>query len=257
MKRYNTITKKTNTKCASLYTIIVALLFGITACTKTKSLPACTGNCSDVSFSGMIYDPSSNAPLGNVEIKVYLNPTSAGYLIPPDNYIVASGKTDGNGNFNFHAQYDTVKFMSSVLEVNAYIPNGYIQYPQQIDTRTEPSASDNIDALLFNSTDFSKFSHVNFTMFQKTLLQIHMHRTSPIDNNAAVDVGLFASGVTGGYDGFIQTEANKDTTVSAYTGFNMYTVVTTTKAISANAYASVKDSVKCTKNGPNSIDVYY
>lgn len=258
MKLYDFHSEMYNNKLALFCEIIIAsLLFGAIACTKTKNLPACTGNCTDVTFSGTVYDPSSNAPLDNVKVKVFLNPSSIGYLIPPDNYIIAIGKTDGNGTFTFHTQYDTLKFRSYTLEVNAYIPDGYIQYPQQIDTRTEPSASDNIDALLFNATDFSNLRHLNFTMFQKTLLQIHMHRTTPIANDAAVNIGLLASGVTGGYDGFIQTEANKDTTVSVYTGFNMYTIVTITKAISATTYAHVKDSAMCTKNGPNSINVYY
>ncbi len=235
---------------------ILLLLVGANACTKTENLPACTGNCADIVFSGTMFDLSANAPLKGDDIKIYLNPYVAGALIQPNNYIVASGKTGSDGTFTFHAQYDTTKFASATLEVNATIPDGYIQYPQQIDPMAESGPS-NIDALIFDPTDLTSFSHLSFVLFQKTLLQIHMHRTTPILYGGYLLLDLRDNNVVGSVNGLIETAANKDTTVSAYTGANVYTIITASREISDTSYASTKDSIKCTKNGHNAIDIYY
>ena len=221
MKLYNALNKTANSSYIFLPKIAIVLIFVFAnACTKTKDLPACTGNCTDVIFSGKVSDLSANAPLSHVVMKIYLDPPSAGYLIPHDDYIAASGTTGSDGSFMFHPQYNTAKYKNYYVLIDATIPNGYIRYPQEI-VPTEHSAGDDIYGFQLSATDYSHFTNVAFTLMQKTLLQIHMHRTTPIINDPSLTLEL-NTGAAGSGGGFTQSEANKDTTVSAYAGANVF-----------------------------------
>jgi hypothetical protein len=86
------------------------------------------------------------------------------------------------------------------------------------------------------------------------MLKMNFHRTTPIDpNDYSTDLEFgFGNANRSGW-GFIQNENNKDTTLTINTAANIFTTITVRSA----GITPFTDSIKCTLNGNNSINIFY
>src|SRR5664279_4121504 len=104
------LTTVTNIRNIGLTGILISIF--ISSC--TKDLPACTGNCDLITFSGDVADFTSGQPASSQSIKVILKQNNC---LLCSIYNVASGSSDANGHFEFKKNVDTTLLIDYHIEV--------------------------------------------------------------------------------------------------------------------------------------------
>jgi hypothetical protein len=242
-----TITLKTK-----IHFLFIGFLAVFTSC--KKELPTCKGNCSEVIFSGLIYDKTSNQPLGNRDIKIDLSPN--GYCIGCVHYKIASGKSSNSGSFSFSKVFDTTLLTKNHIGVNVSVPNNYIQNAEPVGPGLTPD-NNSWSSVSFYNMNLVAMRNLSFGFYPKTLLRINLHRTTQVtsQNN---HLGLeFEFDGKSSIWGLMLRPTNKDTTLTINTTANIFTKIKTFLELSPTNYNRTLDSIKCRLNTNNSIDVVY
>jgi len=225
------------------FLIILSSLFLILSCRKQA---VCKGNCTDVRVSGRVYDPISNSGLANQSVQVKWRRN--GMCFFGCEFDLTTGSTDNNGNFDFWVTVDTSKFIANYrLSVEFPTPKGYLN-----------------DNSLYSSVYLYKYSpaglsNIQIAFLPKADLTVRLHRTLS-DNfiNFYNDV-FYINGHTRMSTGYSIYSPNlaKDTTFQRETVAGAYTFITWRKVTAPGIYSEHKDSLICTRSGPNIFDIYY
>jgi len=230
------------------------LLIAIFAGSCSKNLPRCRGNCDQVSFSGNVTDFTSGQPIGNQTIEVTLKEKV--YCMFCSGYDVAKGITDGNGHFEFKKIFDTSLLRDYNIQVQLTTTESYI-------TRIAPADS-SVGFLYPRTRVFgyytidSSLNNIQFKIYQKTPLRVNLHRTTAvISGREFFDLQYGFIGAENIGTAFIMNGVNKDTTVIINTAANVFTKINTGKWVTYDSLLNRTDSIKCSINGNNSIDISY
>lgn len=236
-----------------LTTILTLASFAITTISCRKHLRDCAGNCALLTFEGTVFNKSTNRPVPNQPVKVQMS--YSGFCLLCTTLDVASTKTDTNGHFKIVTEFDTNYFKQNYyLSIQSILPNSYVQYPIAVGSDLSYTNANNYR--MYNTGD-SSFKNLLFIYYSKTTLNLNLHRTSAvIAGDSSLELN-YKMGNGESASGFQQSQANRDTTITIYTGANVYTKITTTRYKSAIGYISKSDSIVCSPNGSNSIDIYY
>ena len=230
------------------------LLIAIFASSCRKSLPACRGNCDPLSFSGNVTDLTSGQPTGNQTIEVTLRQKP--YCLICSTLDVAKGSSDVNGHFEFKKIMDTTLLQDYYIQVQLTTTNGYITRIAPADSSVGPMYPRTRD--FYSYTIDSSLNNIQFKIYEKTPMQIHLHRTTSIITGReylTLTYGFIGSEVTG--TAFIMNSVNKDTTVFINTAANVFTRLDAGKFITYDSLVDKIDSIKCNISGNNAIDISY
>ena len=110
---------------------------------------------------------------------------------------------------------------------------------------------------LFSNID-SSLNRILFKLYTKTSLRLNLHRNSTIISGREyfdLQYGFTGSESTG--EPFIMSIANKDTVVLINTAPNVFTKIKYSKFITYDSPVDKIDSIKCSANASNSIDISY
>jgi len=232
--------------------ILICVASSINSC--RKELPACTGNCSTIVFSGMIYDKTTSQPLSGQSVDVILHQNT--YCLICSTFKVVSGKSDANGRFRMSKMMDTTLFNDNYLLVAVPIPDNYLEYPEPVGPgiiRDKPEYSN----IRIDSFNLTAMGNLTFGFYPKTLLHINMHRTTPLILQYR-DITLefeFDKKLSGW--GLEQLNTNQDTSLTINTSANIFTKITTRKFVDTSTVISKTDSIKCKLSNNNTMDFYY
>ena len=239
-------------------TISSKLFFAISCltflfCSCKKQIPTCSGNCTNVNFSGFMYDKSLNVPLSNQNVNIVLHQNSSCVICSSN--IVASGKSDINGHFSITATFDTSLLSEYYIKVIATATENFIYYPQAVGPGITNSPA--MTSSQFGTIDTVAFKNLSFDFYPRVLLKINLHRISlPVPQYPYLDQSYTFDGHTLGW-GLDERPSNIDTTLTIYTSANIFTkIVSSKQQTPANVIRRV-DSIKCTINGNNFIDIAY
>ena len=171
---------------------------------------------------------------------------------------VAAGSSDANGYFEFKKVMDTSLLQDHYIEVQLTTTEGYI-------TRIAPADS-SVGYLYPRSKEYdfenidSSLATIQFKIFTKTSLRINLHRNTAVITGREYYDLLYK--FTGGEstslgEAFVMSDANKDTVVYINTAANVFTTISSSKFITYDSVVNKTDSVKCSTNPGNSIDISY
>ena len=218
-----------------------------------KQLPPCSGNCAAVTFSGIVYDKTTNQSLSNQNISINLYRNS--YCIICSSYKLALGKSNNDGHFLFNTEFDTSLLKTYYIGINVSVIKNYILYAEPVGPGISgyPTSS----SVAFSNIDLIAMRNLKFGFYPKTLLHINLHRATPIISQYPIlDLEFIFDNQTSIW-GLAQSNNNKDTTLTINTTANIFTRIISRKFISTTNVVSNIDSVKCTTTGNNSIDISY
>jgi hypothetical protein len=97
--------------------LILGSLFLVASCKKDKE------RLSQVTFSGSIIDSSTKTGIPNVTIKMNWYHSTTSKETPVDSTV-----TDALGNYSFNSNIDVYLFNTEILDVNAVIPDAYVDH---------------------------------------------------------------------------------------------------------------------------------
>jgi hypothetical protein len=222
----------------------------------TKDLGPCTGNCEVVQFSGIAVNPGTQKPLGGLVVEVDMGRRQNCTFCGP--YQVASGKTKGDGTFSFTVKVDTTKVFNDYCEILVEGPASYIVYAQSgpLSGGNDPAAH-NIELFLdLDSTGVSPYTEYDF--YQPVPLTVRLHRTSPIPAfEPYLGITFTLSPASTAPWLIYETPSNADTTITLYTGANVFTSINTVQSITDSTQENLTDSVFCVPGGSNTINISY
>jgi hypothetical protein len=204
-----------------------------------RNMPRCTKNCADVSISGKVSLKTSGAALRNLPVE--LTWYQKYYCIICSSLKVAKTTTNADGLFTFTATIDTSLFNTYYLAARVtYDTSKYIGDPRD-------HGGFNTNYLLKRFYNLSALSTpAQFELYPRTSLTIKLHRVLNDDfNYFQVRHGFSNMTFLGDY--------SIHTTTSAET----YTKVFWTKRSGTSPFIEKSDSILCTMNGPNVIDINY
>ncbi len=223
-----------------------------------KDLGLCTSNCELVQFSGIAVNPGTQKPLGGLVVEVYMGRRQTCTLCGP--YQVASGKTKGDGTFSFSVKVDTTKVFNSYCEILVEGPGNDIVYAQSGPLSgaggNDPGAHNIQFSLSLDSTGVAPYMEYDF--YQPALLTVQLHRSTPIP--AAFPIFAFDVVLSRSSDApwlVSETPANADTTITLYTGANVFTRINTIQSLTDSTKEYGSDSIFCVPGGNNTINISY
>ncbi len=244
-----------NLKYMAYISLFGWVTLSMSSCIK-ENLPRCSGHCSNITLSGIIFDKTTSLPLQNISFDANLN-LNTFCLLFCTTYKVGSCKSGNDGRFTLNADIDSTLMQNFHLVAGAAIPNNYLLYPEF----TSPGIQQNQvskSSMEFFSLDSPEIKNLVFGFYPKTLLIMNLHRTTPIlTQNPSMILEI-------GFDkqptiewGLNQTSLNKDTTLTINTSANIFTSIVLQKFTTSTNVVSVTDSIKCSLTGNNSVDIYY
>lgn len=222
-------------------------------CGCKKEIPSCSGNCTDINFAGFVYDKSLNLPLSNQNIDIILYQNSSCVICSSN--IIASGKSDINGRFSITATFDTSLLSKYYIKVIATATENFIHYPQAVGPGITNSAAK--ITRQFTTIDPPAFQNLRFDFYPRVLLKLNLHRTSPPVPQYPYLVQSYTFDNQTLNWGLDERPSNIDTTLTIYTSANIFTKIISSKQQTAANVIRRTDSIKCTPNGNNSIDITY
>jgi hypothetical protein len=246
---------KTIRKYIMLALPFLSLIFMYDKCEKVLTIPACTGNCSDVIFSGNALNVAYNTPIGNTQIQVTTPGNSRGSVDTV--YVVGNVTTGANGEFSLFKSIDTATH--KVYSIKVTVPAGYLTQPE---TSGEYSTYPNNTEWIYTYPTDSGMQNIQVEAFPATRLKINLHRSSALSKSSFstdyfVRQGTYQS--YPGYSGFEQTSGNTDTSIYIETSPNLYTVIEWHGNVDSN-YNYIPggtDSVVCQPNGTSQVSITY
>jgi hypothetical protein len=244
-----------NMKSLIRYVIILFIvgLFVFTGSCR-KDLGACRGNCAGIHFSGIVYDKTTGQALANQHIAVNLYRSA--YCIGCTVYKVAAGTTGANGHFIFDTKFDSTLMRDYYLSVNIPAPENYILNAEPVGPGIQSYAV-TANTRFYNLDSTVAMANINAGFYPKTLLHINLHRTATnVPLNPYLTLDFTFDQQRSGW-GILESNSNKDTTLTINTAANIFTKITASSLISPSNVISVIDSIKCMKNANNAIDIYY
>jgi hypothetical protein len=248
-------------KAAEKYTVlpllILSFVFIYARCKKDLPIPPCSGNCTDIVFSGNVLNVASGLPISNAQIQVT---TQGGYGAVDTIYVVGTVRTDANGNFNVRTSIDTTVHKS--YTVQATMPQGFLMSPETSDEYVA-IPSNNIQCQYFTATD-PGIQHIQFGSFPPIKLAINLHRSSPLPTtglymsfNYSIDTkGIYSSNTI--YGSWLQASVtNVDTVIYLETTSHLNTIINWNGRSAGNVLIQGADSIACQPNVTNQIFITY
>ncbi|MEJ7822904.1 MAG: hypothetical protein WKF85_11310 [Chitinophagaceae bacterium] len=231
---------------------IIALTFLISSCKKLKI--SCSGNCSDVTISGFVYDKSLNVFIGNQDIEVSINPRG-GCLLCLAN-IIGTGKSNSSGFFSINTKFDTSLSDNKYLLIKATPTDNYFTYPQNFG----PGIINNKQNILsqsFSNINTSTLNNLRFNFYSKALLKVNLHRISNTINDYPLFQEFNFDNTTTSVIVLNETATNRDTSLTIYTASNLLTKIKTYQRQSQTTVNTKYDSIFCSSNTINTINIDY
>ena len=221
---------------------VLILSFLIVSCSKEK-IEKCQANCANIIISGKAWDSSNRKGLANIPVKVYWQDAGLCYICPED--VIATSKTDEQGNFYFNMSLDSSRFHGNRLRVEVPMPGGYI-------------ANSSHNGVLRESIGqyTPSFQNIKFTMYQAAKLNIKLTRTQT-DNYIGFELSYLFDFTRGGIYGYFGPPPSPYTDFNVTAAANVYTKVSWQKWLSPGVISTFVDSIKCTVAGPNTITLNY
>jgi len=224
--------------------ILLCFCCVLSACRKKA---VCKGACVDVPVYGRVYDATTNKGIANHTVEVKWR--YAGFCIFSCSQSVRSVQTDNNGDFNFIASVDTSMFSKRYsLDVVTTIPQGYIDDYGLISSQG-----------IYNYTP-AWLTNIDVPVLPKTSITLRLHRILADNFTYYNAETYFQYKQTGMYSqGYRITSPSqaKDTTLNIETAADVKTYIISRKTTAPGVSTEKKDSIVCTKQGPNVFDVYY
>ena len=246
---------KTAEKHTVFFLLILSLVSIYSKCAKDLPLPACSGNCSDIVFSGNVMDVVTGLPIRNAQIKIT---TPGDYGTIDTVYVLGVVGSNANGNFNLSKSIDTS--IHKLYSVEAIMPEGYLISPQTTDDYSiDPS---NIQLQYFNAAD-PGIHNIQFSAFSPSRLAINLHRNSPLPAAGLTmefDYSIHTPGVYqvyGNSSWFQASVRNIDTVIYIETAPNLNTVINWNGTSYINTLSQGADSITCQSNVANQISITY
>jgi hypothetical protein len=221
-----------------------------------KDLGPCTGNCELVQFSGIAVNPGTQKPLGGLVVEVNMGRRQNCTFCGP--WQVASGKTRGDGTFSFSVKVDTTKVINTYCEILVEGPTNYIVYAQSppLVSAYDPGTHNIEWPLPLDSTGVAPYEEYDF--YQPVLLTVQLHRVTPIPSfepyfefDVVLNPGATAPWL------MYESPSNADTTITLYTGANVFSKINTIQSITDSTKEYETDSVFCVPGGNNTINISY
>lgn len=196
---------------------------------------------------------ATSTPVINHEVNASLYKSRSCLFCSP--YKIGSASSANNGRFIFKATLDSTLFSDNHITVSAKTPNNYILYPEPVGPgiSNEPQYS----SIVFNNFDPVGMSNLLFEFYPKVLLTINMHRTTPIFPQQKHVSLEFMFNDKASVWGLNESASNADTSLTIFTSSNVFTKIISRKFTAANTVVSRIDSVFCSANGANTIDISY
>lgn len=141
---------------------IICLFFPVLlSCNKTD----CTSNCGKIRISGRITDATSGKGIPGVPVKAVWRMNGLCFVCAgPD---AGGTKTDRSGAFSFVITGDTTRFGEYCLQVQAFLPEEFINPDKEQKDVLQAS---------FRNRDVAAMQEIEFSAYQKTLLKIKLKR---------------------------------------------------------------------------------
>jgi hypothetical protein len=246
---------KTTEKYTIVALLLISFIFIDARCQKDVPLPVCSGNCTEIIFSGSVLNAPYSLPIRNAQIEV----TTPGDYRPVDTtYIVGTVKTDADGNFSLIKSIDTT--IHKIYYIKATMPSGYLTSLETSDQYT--TNPDNTSSQYFYLND-SGIQRIQFEAFPITRLKINLHRTSSLPTNItysnftfSVNDGIgYPIGLTNTW--FQETSKNTDTVVYIETSPVVNTVIQWDRTSNTSLLSKGSDSISCQPNITNQISITY
>ena len=232
-------------------TSIIVML--ISSCKKEK-IP-CTGNCTDITISGIVYDKSLNKLMSNQNIEVSINPSNSCWICSPK--IIGKGKSNSSGYFSINTAFDTSLSNNKSIEITATATENYIKYPYCFGQGLIGNNQNTLSQSYYN-INASNLNNLRFDFYSKTILKINLHRISnSIQNIYPLFQNYYLNNNTSSSIGIYETANNRDTTVTIYTALNLLTKINTRQQISPTNVNARIDSIICLENNINTINIDY
>lgn len=231
---------------------VIALIFLFSSCKKIE-IP-CSGNCSDVLISGLVYDKSFNIPIENQDIEVLIN--QAGSCLLCTSKIIGKGKSNSSGVFSINTRFDTSLSGNKYLLIKATPTDNYITYPQYFGSGIINN-NQNILSQSFSNTNISTLNNLRFNFYSKALLKVNLHRISNTINDNILFQDYNFDNTTTSVIGLYETATNRDTTLTIYTASNLLTKIKTYQRQSPTSVSTRNDSIFCSRIAINTINIDY
>ena len=239
-------------KCLLNLILLIVISYALSSC--KKELPPCSKDCAELMVSGKVIDKSSNRPIKNAGIKVFLQQKRNCLLC--SQYKLQSGNTDGNGAFTLPFKLDTTLLDINAIGLTVSVSDNYISAAMPHGPGIVEQKENN-STIRFGDVDRAAMSGLEINYYAKTLLKINLHRRTPIIREyPAVSLDFTFDNKTSGW-GLLQSNTNSDTTLTVYTAENMVTYIKSYKHIALNTVVQNLDSIRCSPGGNNAIDIYY
>jgi hypothetical protein len=210
-----------------------------------KDQPECKGNCVSIRISGKVYDKTTGAGFKNIPVEVRWVSSRIGSI----RYKVVEGNTNADGSFNFTKTVDSLFFKDYYLSVRTPIDTNYISIP----------VGGGFDFLeeRFYSLDINAINQIKFEYYPKAFLKLALRRVQN-DTLNHFNFGCFFDSKAGfGYNTIIGQQNARDTTFMIKTAADVFTKVTLRKVLSNGQVISTTDSIVCTTNGANTLNINF
>lgn len=227
-------------KLLLLFIIIASLA---TSCKKEEF--KCKGNCVPVRINGRAYDATTAKGFSNIPVTVSWDASFTMGGFAPSPKLVYKGKTDKEGNFAFVINVDSSLFERNHLDVQVPVQAGYIR-----------NNDDHVEESLFEYEP-AGLQNIDFAMYPKAILTIRLHRIQN-DNFEYFSLEHYFRRNSTSTDYLITgSQFARDTVMQTETSANIYTKVKSHKTFGFGSFTEQIDSIFCTANGNNAIDINY
>jgi hypothetical protein len=233
---------------------LLVVLF-CSSCHKSKLGP-CTGNCQVVQFAGVVVDPGAQKPLAGSSVTVYMPRRQSCTLC--GSYQVISGKTKADGTFDLTTTVDTTLVVPHSCTISVQAPANYIAYAVPVGPGIGPDAFSGTLAWPLPVDSAGVAPYEEFDFYQPILLTVQLHRTGGIVSSAPA-LSLSFSMATGSSSlwGLNESSTNADTTLTLYTGANVFTWINAIQFVTDSTVQNQTDSIRCVVGGNNTIEITY
>jgi hypothetical protein len=206
----------------------------------------CKGNCVPIRVSGRAYDATRNKGFSNIPVTVswFASFTMGGFAPSPK--LAYSGKTDKDGYFAFVVNVDSSLFDRNHLGVRVPVQPGYLR-----------NFYDHLEESLYEYSD-TGLPNIDFGMYPKANLTIRLHRVQSDDFQYFSLEHYYAPNAMH-YSDYLITgpQFARDTIIQTETSAGIYTKVKSNRVFGLGDFTERIDSILCTPEGNNIIDVSY
>lgn len=206
----------------------------------------CEGNCVPIRVSGRAYDATTSKGFSNIPVTVswFASFTMGGFAPSPK--LVYKGKTDKEGYFAFVVNVDSSMFERNHLGVRVPVQPQYLR-----------NFREHVEESLFDYSE-TGLQNIDFAMYPKANLTIKLHRVQS-DNFEYFSVEHYYTRNAMQYSDYLITgpQSARDTVIQTETSAGIYTQVKSGKVFGFGDFKERIDSIFCTANGNNTIDINY